>query len=669
MDDSLEVLAQRLEEAVEEVTTLEEESSYFWRKAQMVGDSTSFRLGSLILDLWKRPSRVFGFPQRARDLVRSSAAVTSAAAADNSSSTAERGRSGDLRARELLSRLKLPSRTTAPGELRGIRIGSILTPRLEQSLQSEVDLVPITGSLSAGVDTVSEMELFLVESAWNLLDDDQHAHPQWGGDLGKWLDRCAEAGVPTAFWYTEPESSLEFFADLMKKFDHVFVLSKRIKKVVTELLPDLEVDVLRPAVDDRLFNPIRLDTRETIDVLYDGWADLSDLPEIVHALAALKDRRLVIVDSRWEIAANPASMNLAGLGPSIVGSVDDSQHSALLKMARVSVVFGMSLKSPERIFENILKSLACGTPVIYQGPPLEVDLDGVATVDDSAELLTAVNRLIDDHSERARLGHLGARAVMACHTIRRSVRTLLECCSVSSPISGDPMISMITCTKRPELIPRCIERFVRQRYPDKELILLVNTREGSMEETERRLADIPNARAYRIDPEKNVGFCMNFGISRAQGRYWAKADDDDSYGRNYLQDVVQACRYSGAKIVGKPQFYVYLESTNRTYARMSGADREGRYLREGYVCGATLAGSRSVLDEVRFPEDCRTSVDTRFLNDCHARGVSVFCADRFNFIAFRSSTVERHTWKAAEATILKNAVFVGEGIAAESVML
>ena len=72
---------------------------------------------------------------------------------------------------------------------------------------------------------------------------------------------------------------------------------------------------------------------------------------------------------------------------------------------------------------------------------------------------------------------------------------------------------------------------------------------------------------------------MNEGIKHAKGEFWFKVDDDDYYGPHFVEDVIDAYAYSGADIVGKPTYLVYLESLDVTVCRAAREERKRRAFR------------------------------------------------------------------------------------------
>ena len=145
------------------------------------------------------------------------------------------------------------------------------------------------------------------------------------------------------------------------------------------------------------------------------------------------------------------------------------------------------------------------------------------------------------------------------------------------------------------------------------------------------------------DADLTLGACMNLGVEAATGDLVAKVDDDNFYGTHYLTDLVRALDYSGADVVGKWAHLVHLESSGATLLRFEKA--EHRFVEQ--VQGGTLLMRRTVAERIRF-EDLPRRVDTTFLAKVRAAGLTVYAADRFNFVSVRRADTGSHTWPISD---------------------
>jgi hypothetical protein len=75
------------------------------------------------------------------------------------------------------------------------------------------------------------------------------------------------------------------------------------------------------------------------------------------------------------------------------------------------------------------------------------------------------------------------------------------------------------------------------------------------------------------------------------------------------------------------------------------------------VAGGTLVVDRGRIGDVRFP-DLSVGEDGEFLRRCELAGVSVYSADRFNYIQRRTAD---NTWRIDHRHFSRGSVVVGAG--------
>lgn len=88
-----------------------------------------------------------------------------------------------------------------------------------------------------------------------------------------------------------------------------------------------------------------------------------------------------------------------------------------------------------------------------------------------------------------------------------------------------PLVSIVCVTHgRPELLRKCLASCVRQDYPDKEIVVLLNPDDASAAAVAVEVA--PGARIVRS--HRNLGFfpALNVAIANATGEYVLTIDDD-----------------------------------------------------------------------------------------------------------------------------------------------
>ncbi len=268
-----------------------------------------------------------------------------------------------------------------------------------------------------------------------------------------------------------------------------------------------------------------------------------------------------------------------------------------------------------------------------------------AALTESDQIIAAANThgaIIQRYQEfkdidyRERFTVRARRTVYANHTMVRRLEEMLS--AVGFAILPPRRISVLLCTKRPELLDAALKQIERQDYPAIELILCLHGIGFEIEAIRQRLNERPFSHITVPCPEEwNLGQCLNMGLQRASGYFIAKMDDDDFYGPNHLTDLVQAYDFCGGPVVGKWATAIYFQEQNVTVYRHLGKTETPRYT----VIGGTMLSARPLLANYRFME-LPTAVDRTFFERLRLDRIPVFSTHGFGFVYHRHSA--GHTW-------------------------
>lgn len=208
-------------------------------------------------------------------------------------------------------------------------------------------------------------------------------------------------------------------------------------------------------------------------------------------------------------------------------------------------------------------------------------------------------------------------------------------------------VSIITCTKRQDYIMNVFKNYRRQRYPIKELIIVINNDNIQIDLYKDMAKQYKNVQVYQLPEKKSLGTCLNYAVEKSQYSYIAKFDDDDYYAPYYLTDSIPAFDKSKADIIGKRAHFMYLRGSNMLILRFH-LD-ENRYV--SILPGATLIFKRKIFRKVQFA-DQSIGEDTQFCLDSIAKGYKVYSTDKYNFLAVRRKNSENHTWVINDKELL-----------------
>jgi glycosyltransferase involved in cell wall biosynthesis len=172
----------------------------------------------------------------------------------------------------------------------------------------------------------------------------------------------------------------------------------------------------------------------------------------------------------------------------------------------------------------------------------------------------------------------------------------------ASPASGPPLVSCIipTCNRR-QFIPRAIQCFQRQDYPNLELVIIDNGSDpiGDL------LPDDPRVRYTFVPKKLTIGSLRNLACRSAQGEIVVHWDDDDWYPAHRVRIQVQPLIENRADITGTSSLYYYEAATGQAFLyRYSGV--------RAWVSGNTLAYKRSLWQRQPFP-DAQVGEDSHFI--------------------------------------------------------
>jgi hypothetical protein len=313
----------------------------------------------------------------------------------------------------------------------------------------------------------------------------------------------------------------------------------------------------------------------------------------------------------------------------------------------------------------VFELLACRTPVVSTPSRAIEELlgDTVVTVDTEADARAAVERFIGDSEHRDRIGHRGYRAVMSRHTYGHRVDEILDCVGISRPPAGQT-VTVLAPTNRPEFLDHLLANFARQRDVAADLIVLTNSEHFDAAEVDRRVASVAGARAIHLDASITMGECLNAGLAATDARFVAKFDDDDHYGEHYLHDALLVHRYVDAAIVGKKTFFAYLEGADETVLRFPGNE----FIAANRVSGSTIVIDRNLFPDVRFAP-LNVGEDIDLCERVLERGLVVFSADRFNYVAVRRRDPRTHSWTIDENDYRSGSVRLAPGLALDRTMV
>ena len=107
---------------------------------------------------------------------------------------------------------------------------------------------------------------------------------------------------------------------------------------------------------------------------------------------------------------------------------------------------------------------------------------GITVVDSLSDASSAIDHLLESDDERQRTAHLGYRHVMNNHTYSHRVGYMLEKIGIESDMSLEsPLVSLITCTNRPDMIANILRNYNHQTWENRELIVVIDCNDNEFQ--------------------------------------------------------------------------------------------------------------------------------------------------------------------------------------------
>ncbi|MDT0327506.1 glycosyltransferase [Nocardiopsis lambiniae] len=273
------------------------------------------------------------------------------------------------------------------------------------------------------------------------------------------------------------------------------------------------------------------------------------------------------------------------------------------------------------------------------GAPL-IDLLLGTTEEDLADPLRR-----EEYSVRLR------RVALRTHGTRSRWRTLGARAGV--PVPPAPTVSVILCTRRPEMVGFALAQIARQRGVDIEVVLTLHGFPATLPEVAAAIAGFEATGLPLVvreaDADRIFGSVLNDAVARTSGDLVSKWDDDDWYGPDHLADLVLARTYSGAELLGVGQDFVYLQEVDLTLWREGRSESSSRF-----IAGGTILTDRAVLEETGGFRPVPRSIDTQLLIAVMRGGGRIYRGHGLGYVLRR--TGGGHTWSEDMAFFLRNRI-------------
>ena len=202
-----------------------------------------------------------------------------------------------------------------------------------------------------------------------------------------------------------------------------------------------------------------------------------------------------------------------------------------------------------------------------------------------------------------------------------------------NPFGETKKISVICSTNRINNYSIILDNFNRQKYTNKELIVVFNIDMNNIIENIINNNSNPNIKIIQIDEKETLGYCLNKAINLSKGNIISKFDDDDYYGDNYLVDMYYSMIISNADLVGKCAHMVYSLETQELWIKFYKINYENytyQVKKWNYICGASLFFKKTLYEKCKFKES-NTGEDSNFIEQVKNNNFTIYASDFLNY--------------------------------------
>lgn len=462
--------------------------------------------------------------------------------------------------------------------------------------------------------------------------------------------------MPLIFWNKEDPMHYDRYLPIAKSADIIFTTDSNKVVDYQRDVPNADVYAVPFAAQQRICNPSDRFKKPAESVCFAGsyYGVGHDerkrqldalLPSIIEFNGSIYDRMSAVDSDRYKFPSQYT--------PFIRQAVPFTEIVKLYKQFKVFLNVNTIIDSPTMMSRRVYELLACGTPVVSTpSKAIEEQFSGIVHVANNAkEANLIINKLLTDEYFWEKTSHLGYREVMKKHTYTHRLRNIEASLGYQNS-SIEPLVSIITCTRRPNMIDRIVENMTRQIHPNCELILVLQDfKPAQKDELIAKLKSRPsNLKRIEIiindNTETTLGERFNHASDYAKGEYIAKMDDDDFYFANYLSDMLIPFSFGDYGLVGKKELYMYLSGSKKLIKRYPGE----KHREVDFVAGPTFIFKSKIFKKFRFSPMNRGE-DSDLINRLKEGNIKIYAADSFNFIGWRGN-VDNHTWDASDEYFL-----------------
>lgn len=232
-----------------------------------------------------------------------------------------------------------------------------------------------------------------------------------------------------------------------------------------------------------------------------------------------------------------------------------------------------------------------------------------------------------------------------------------------SKIESYPSLSVVLSTARPTDFLQILNQLLKQGLPNFELMIGIHdfTLNGKHKELLKKLeARAVDVRIKNFEKHETLGSILSVLAHASKGQYISKMDDDDIYGPEHLQDLMDTLLDKGAEVVGKAMNYIYIEDLDLTSRKILASGISSVEQWDDWVCGGTILVRREAGETAGWFGEGKSAVDKFLLSRVKSHGGRIFRTFGNGYIYRRSLTPQ--TYVTHYSKYLNNSIEQRTGI-------
>ncbi|MFD2131547.1 glycosyltransferase [Pseudogracilibacillus auburnensis] len=509
-------------------------------------------------------------------------------------------------------------------KMQDIKMACIFDEFSMASFKNVVSLTTFTPDNWSIVFEHEKPDLLMVESAWKgnqgswEYEVATYNNNNQNQKLKELLLWCNKHKIPTVFWNKEDPVHFEKFKRTAALFDYIFTTDADMIPAYRKFVGHDRVYTLQFAANPTIHNPITADNNKKSRISFAGSYYSNRHPErkkdMDDVLKVAKEFGLDIFDRNY--GKSNTDFNFPNeFKNNILGSLPYHQIYKAYKDYRLILNVNSVKNSPTMFSRRVFEGLASGTPVIssYAVGLKKTFKDLITIYENEPDFKKETERLMTDIIFYRKRAIEGMREVFHKHTYKKRMEYILDTVKVTYRKSKDDVTILFYLTSGKEL-GKALNIVENQTFEHIKVFLVLDLFEGHEE--------IIN----EYNNEKYSSYLMHHTKNRditelIDTKYITVMDTKYTYGEHYLEDLMHACIYSNADIVGKKSLMDALDDYNY-------AEHEYKYVDNIYEETAVLTVEDIKYYSLKDIVQCRSNlIEVLYKQE----GKRIFSSDKFNF--------------------------------------